>query len=157
MEADAAAPGNSEEAEAFATAKGLTYFEASAKDHESVDVVLRHTLHLGLVRAFLVLVLAVRTSTGTRTRTRTSYYYYYTYYYYYYSTTATTSTSTTSTTSTTTTTVSVCVPLLHILFGKSVLSCGCQSLRSEACRDGQAGTKSDAFSLGPSIGPRPTA
>ena len=48
MEADAAAPGNSEEAEAFATAKGLTYFEASAKDHESVDVVLRHTLHLGL-------------------------------------------------------------------------------------------------------------
>ena len=151
-----------------ATAKGLTYFEASAKDHESVDVVLRHTLHLGLVRAFLVLVLAVRTSTGTRTRTRTSYYYYYyynyyyyyyyyTYYYYYSTTTATTSTSTTSTTSTTTTTVSVCVPLLHILFGKSVLSCGCQSLRSEACRDGQAGTKSDAFSLGPSIGPRPTA
>ena len=42
--ADAAAPGNTEEAEAFATANGLTYFEASAKDHESVDAVLRHIL-----------------------------------------------------------------------------------------------------------------
>ncbi|CAE7452394.1 RAB12, partial [Symbiodinium microadriaticum] len=42
--ADAAAPGNTEEAEVFATANGLTYFEASAKDHESVDVVLRHIL-----------------------------------------------------------------------------------------------------------------
>ncbi|CAE7921717.1 hypothetical protein AK812_SmicGene16184 [Symbiodinium microadriaticum] len=42
--ADAAAPGNNEEVEAFATANGLTYFEASAKDHESVDAVLRHIL-----------------------------------------------------------------------------------------------------------------
>eukprot|EP00439_Symbiodinium_sp_Y106_P063388 s19_g9.t2 len=41
---DVAAPGNTEEAEAFATANGLTYFEASAKDHESVEAVLRHTL-----------------------------------------------------------------------------------------------------------------
>ena len=42
--ADAAAPGNTEEAEAFATANGLTYFEASAKDRESVDAVFRHIL-----------------------------------------------------------------------------------------------------------------
>ena len=54
LEADAAAPGNTEEAEVFATANGLTYFEASAKDHESVDVVLRHILHLGPVRPFLL-------------------------------------------------------------------------------------------------------
>ncbi|CAE7710128.1 RABB1A, partial [Symbiodinium sp. CCMP2592] len=37
--ADVAAPGNTEEAEAFATGKGLTYFEASAKDHEVLEVV----------------------------------------------------------------------------------------------------------------------
>ena len=54
LEADAAAPGNTEEAEAFATANGLPYFEASAKDHESVDVVLRNILHLGPVRPFLL-------------------------------------------------------------------------------------------------------
>ena len=64
LEVDVAAPGNTDEAEAFATANGLTYFEASAKDHESVEAVLRHTLHLGLVRAFLVVVFMLTSNPG---------------------------------------------------------------------------------------------
>ena len=42
--ADVARFGTSEAAEAFAWARGLWYFEASAKDHESVEAVLQHTL-----------------------------------------------------------------------------------------------------------------
>ncbi|CAE7207837.1 RAB12 [Symbiodinium sp. KB8] len=42
--ADVAKPGATEAVEAFAAKRGLWYFEASAKDHESVEAVLRHTL-----------------------------------------------------------------------------------------------------------------